>query len=70
MSREDPPWQCPAAGCADGGGSIFHGVFGKPLETMGRKARGCGARQRSMLVRLHGENRGKPGEIPARKARG
>lgn len=22
MSREDPPWQCPAAGCADGGGSI------------------------------------------------
>lgn len=23
MSREDPPWQCPAAGCADGGGSIF-----------------------------------------------
>lgn len=22
MSREDPPWQCPAAGNADGGGSI------------------------------------------------
>ena len=64
MSREDPPWQCPAAGCADGGGSIFHGVFGKPLETMGRKARGCGVRQHSMLVRLHGEKPWQTGGNP------
>ena len=42
MAHENPPWELPAAGCARGSGSPG-GRIGKPLETMGRKARGCRA---------------------------
>ncbi len=65
-----PPGDCPTVTCAAYGGSRVEepmGAFGKPLETMGRKARGCRAEIRPMLVRLHG---GKPRETAGRKARG
>ena len=42
MAHENPPWELPAVGCARGSGSPG-GRIGKPLETMGRKARGCRA---------------------------
>ena len=51
MKRETaPPWACPAAICAAGGGSFPQRHTGKPLETMGRKARGCRADFRETRV--------------------
>lgn len=54
----DPPWGPPAGGRADGGGLTGKRHFGKPLETMGRKARCVGAyapRSTGCMA-----NRGKP----------
>ncbi len=65
MVRVIPPWRCPTALCADGGGRRIKRRIGKPLETVGRKARGWDAGYninkniRVTLVRLH---LGKPGE--------
>lgn len=61
----DPPWRPPAGGHADGGGLTESGVLGKPLETMGRKARCVGA----FVPRSTGcmANHGKPWD---RKTRG
>ena len=66
MTGAAEPWQRPAGGYADGGGVTGKRRLGKPLETMGRKARDYGAGFRAMSVRLHGKLR----ETVRRKTRG
>ena len=73
MKEISPPWSCPAVCRAKGGGSKGIGAFGKPLETMGRKARGLGAggklrrSSNAMLVRLR---YGKPSETMGQQSQG
>ncbi len=66
MEEAIPPWGPPAVRCVpDSGAGKWNA--GKPLETMGRKARGWGAVFCTTLVRLRS---GKPMETLRRKARG
>ena len=46
MREAEPPWHCPVAICAIGGGSGTFWRIGKPWETVGRQSYGATARQR------------------------
>ena len=83
MREAVPPWEVPAAGTRAGGGRVTRRAhFGKPSETMGRKAMGTKAfsdkggngdedpnpREDAKSARLL--DHGKPLETMGRKARG
>ena len=49
MKQGVEPWRDPATFCVRGGGSRKR-TLGKPLETMGRKTRGCGIGEARALL--------------------
>ena len=69
MSKESPPWTCPAAERVEVGGSNPCGAVGKPRETVGRKATGLRCRNpfRHYVRRVASS---KPPETAGRKAIG
>ena len=72
MSKESPPWTCPAAERVEVGGSNPCGAVGKPWETMGRKATGLRrwGRKTTPCTMFAGLHMGKPLETAGRKAAG